>query len=517
MLKLLLINQEAAERERLITDVPWLDLGFDVDSFSCQNGDSFSFVSDLQNVVAMIYHIHLLADIKTVVEIKRAKPEIQMILTNPDWPFELLKAALKIGASYYLASPINIDELYEVLQRIHSICMEQHEAVRLQKNILAAGIAQHLDRYNSSLPAQINLEDLLAAYFNIELQQQDVPYYLALISIGEYRYIIQNQDILSFTIADVVQSIQQLCAIMGCMLVQLSSQDFVLISPESMEAALKEWQSQNQEINEFTTAIYEKEPLYPKDLKETIRELRILKNNFVLTNGSGKLYEKHEAAACIGEIPPAKVFSFDLNELIHALIQNNASKAQQELAKFFSENMCDNIHMLTVELVEQIDRELSSHSIRSTFSSKRKSMLIKRLLDVESAKMLQQMMQAYLDDLMTLLTSAENNYHERIVQDTIAYIHQHFREPFTIEELADSLHYSPNHLRYVFKNTTGHTLSEEIASTRMNHARKLLEDTTMRIHEISQSVGYTNPSYFISQFLKKYGATPVQYRQHLNQ
>ena len=116
---------------------------------------------------------------------------------------------------------------------------------------------------------------------------------------------------------------------------------------------------------------------------------------------------------------------------------------------------------------------------------------------------------------MTSLTSTENKYHDRIVHAAIAYIQQHCNEPFTIEQLAETLHYSPNHLRYVFKNSTGHTLSEEITTIRMNQARRLLEETTLRVHEISQQVGYTNPSYFISQFYKKFGTTPVQYRQRM--
>lgn len=514
MLKILIINYESAEMNRLLSDVPWPGLGFEAVPVS-GNTRLLDQKEILQSASAAIIHIRNTEDLNTVSIIRKAEPRIHLLLTHEDWPFELLKSALKIGAEYYLTSPVNIDELFEAIQHIGSLCIEEQETTRLQKSILAAGVAQRLDGYNASLPAQINLDDLTAAYFDIDTPQSNVLYYLAFVSIGEYRYIIQNQEILDFTIADVNKSVQQIGSVSQSMLIQLSQQDFVLISPLEMESSLKSWWVQEQETKEFITIIYEKKPLSPSSFQEKIRELRILKNNFVLSNGSGKLYETQEAEACTGIIPPAKVFAFDLTQMIQALMQGNESVVQQELARFFSENICHNIHMLTVELVEQIDRELASQSIHPPFSSKRKSMLIKRLLDVESARMLHHMMQAYLDDLMTSLTSTENKYHDRIVHAAIAYIQQHCNEPFTIEQLAETLHYSPNHLRYVFKNSTGHTLSEEITTIRMNQARRLLEETTLRVHEISQQVGYTNPSYFISQFYKKFGSTPVQYRQRM--
>ena len=514
MLKILLMNQGSLEKERLLSDIPWSELGFEVEAISIDQQLSMNKALS-QGYSVVLFYVETQENLSVISELKKPDNHVHVILSSQDWPFDLIKKAIKMGADYYLTSPVNIDELYEVLQHIYSLCLEEQESAQLQKSILAAGVAQRLDGYNTSVPSQINLEDLISAFFDEDARQHR-SYYLALISIGEYRYIIQNQEILSFTVSDVVKNIQQFGTVTRCMLIQLPSQEFIIISPWDIEASLSDWWVRNQETKEFITAIYEKEPTLPQDFKEKIRALRILKNNFVLTNGSGKLYDKQAAQACVGEIPPAKIFNFDLSALITALLNNQETIVQNELARFFQENLCENTHMLTVELVEQIDRELNAQSAPSAFSSKRKSMLIKRLLDVESVQMLYQMMQAYLDDLMTLLASPGNNYHEHVIQETVSYIHQHCHEPFTIEELAESLHYSPNHLRYVFKNSTGHTLSEEIASIRMNQARKLLEETTLRVHEISRRVGYVNPSYFISQFMKKYGATPVQYRQRMN-
>ncbi|MDF2486517.1 MAG: hypothetical protein K0R46_2685, partial [Herbinix sp.] len=93
----------------------------------------------------------------------------------------------------------------------------------------------------------------------------------------------------------------------------------------------------------------------------------------------------------------------------------------------------------------------------------------------------------------------------------------HYQEAFTVEALSESLNYSPNYIRSIFKKYTGETLLEYITNLRMERALQLLLDTTVRIGNISYKVGYSNPSYFCSQFNKKFGMTPQQYRSRMLQ
>ena len=512
MLKLLLSECPSRKQDTLLHLIPWQELGFEV--FTA-NFCAPSFFSD----VAALKPDALLADIHDSFEdwvgiichARELCANLHVVLMNESWPFDVLKTAMQTNADDYLLQTASVDEVCEALQRVHDRCRKERENERLQKGILSSGVAQQLTGFGPSLLGQVNLATLIATYFDRE-HLPDSQYYLALISVGEFRYIIQNQDILNFTVSDVMEEIQRAGEFLPCMLVSLPSHEFAMISPDDPSNALQQWWNQGGDTKEFINVVYKNTPMPPVEMKSALREFQILRNHLTLMYGSGRIHEYQEAEKMGGTLIPAHVFSFDVGTLVQAIASNQAKVMQRELQSFFQENICDNIHMLTVELVDQIDRALYNSSIPSSFSSRRKSMLIKRLLDVESAGMLHQMMQTYLDDLASSIASGENHYHERIVQSAIEYIHQHCGEPFTIEQLAETMHYSPNHLRYVFKHVTGHTLSEEISTIRMNQARRLLEETMLRVHEISRQVGYINPSYFISQFIKKYGVTPAQYR-----
>lgn len=105
--------------------------------------------------------------------------------------------------------------------------------------------------------------------------------------------------------------------------------------------------------------------------------------------------------------------------------------------------------------------------------------------------------------------------HNHHVEDIIAWIEQHYMEPFRLEELASELHLSPYHLAHLFKESTGTTIVAYTQATRVRHACSLLRKSTLPLSEVGYRVGISNPSYFSKVFSQIMGVTPLAYRQHL--
>lgn len=57
------------------------------------------------------------------------------------------------------------------------------------------------------------------------------------------------------------------------------------------------------------------------------------------------------------------------------------------------------------------------------------------------------------------------------------------------------------------------SLVNYIRDYRMQRARELLADTTIRIADVGRRVGYTNLPYFYTVFKNKFGMTPVEFRE----
>ncbi|MFF2885250.1 ABC transporter substrate-binding protein [Paenibacillus sp. NPDC057967] len=120
----------------------------------------------------------------------------------------------------------------------------------------------------------------------------------------------------------------------------------------------------------------------------------------------------------------------------------------------------------------------------------------------------------FVYELLRQLTSQNIQTHlPDLAEQAIRYIHEHYREPLTLESLAQALNYSAPYVARQFKSKTGRSLIEYLIEVRMDEARQLLTDTDLQLQEIAAGVGYLDMSYFIRVFKKTVGLTPGQYRE----
>ena len=67
--------------------------------------------------------------------------------------------------------------------------------------------------------------------------------------------------------------------------------------------------------------------------------------------------------------------------------------------------------------------------------------------------------------------------------------------------------------RRTFKQVMEMTPGSYITTIRINHARKLLATTGMKVHEIAEKCGFYDQSHFIRTFKRLRDQTPAQYRR----
>lgn len=95
-----------------------------------------------------------------------------------------------------------------------------------------------------------------------------------------------------------------------------------------------------------------------------------------------------------------------------------------------------------------------------------------------------------------------------VIQDALKYIHEHYHENISLEEVAQSVYRSSEYFSRQFKQEVGENFSIYLASYRLHQAKKLLQSGNVTVGEVAAMVGYPNASYF-SRIYKKYiGITP---------
>lgn len=102
---------------------------------------------------------------------------------------------------------------------------------------------------------------------------------------------------------------------------------------------------------------------------------------------------------------------------------------------------------------------------------------------------------------------------EELAQSAKELIEEHYREKFSLKEIASALFVNESYLERVFKEITGQTLLAYHNRIRCDIAKELLTHNELSISYISDSVGYVSPSHFTQKFRKLYGSTPSQFRK----
>ena len=90
----------------------------------------------------------------------------------------------------------------------------------------------------------------------------------------------------------------------------------------------------------------------------------------------------------------------------------------------------------------------------------------------------------------------------------VDYIHTHYMEDISVNQLAEMLYVSPYHLCHEFKNATGKTIIQYLNTTRILHAQRLMLETDYNITQISREVGFSNLTHFNRTFKKITGVAP---------
>ena len=93
-------------------------------------------------------------------------------------------------------------------------------------------------------------------------------------------------------------------------------------------------------------------------------------------------------------------------------------------------------------------------------------------------------------------------------------IEQNYSVPrFSISSLASQMHFSESHLSSQFKRQYHMTIGEYINQVRMEKAKELLLDPSVRVSDVAVQVGFDNTDYFTKRFRQYTGKTPSEYRR----
>ncbi|WP_281884471.1 AraC family transcriptional regulator [Paenibacillus sp. YYML68] len=98
-------------------------------------------------------------------------------------------------------------------------------------------------------------------------------------------------------------------------------------------------------------------------------------------------------------------------------------------------------------------------------------------------------------------------------EQMLEWLEDHYTESFELDQLAQAVHLTPNHVSSLFRRSVGSTITEYITARRIRQACWLLRTTDLAIKEVGEAVGYPNFSYFCQAFKRHVGQTPYRFKR----
>ncbi|MDF2660948.1 MAG: AraC family transcriptional regulator [Paenibacillus sp.] len=231
--------------------------------------------------------------------------------------------------------------------------------------------------------------------------------------------------------------------------------------------------------------------------------------------GGGKTF----VYASLRENEPGRYrYPFDLHPLLSAAIRKGdkdeadsrireivASLSGQPLDVDMGERLSfDLVHTIMKTLAEsgiELPEEAAA-SLTELFATR-----FETIAELESAVI--KFCRGVCDDI----ASRKESKNAGLLEQALAFIDEHYADgSLSSEGIADRLGVSRSYLSRYFKDQTGSPLMQYVDGIRMTKAKQLLIGTDLKIKDIVEQVGLTDPNNFFRKFKKREGVTPLEYR-----
>ncbi|RED54425.1 response regulator [Cohnella lupini] len=519
MYKIVLVDDEPFELDTLEKYVPWEEMGFKVIGTAKNGKEALSKVGELlPDIVITDVKMPIMDGVEFADIMRERLPHLKIIFLSGYDDFSYVKAALQVEASGYLLKPLDVEELRKLMKKVKVKCMEE-QRVKLSSRALAIQYIKEM--LNEKHPQA--LKTIAAEIRSLGLEpliSSSGAYSFSLITIDEFptlTKVIENG--LSIT-QDIGRRIERLAETHDALIVSVNERQHLVLSVKAPLQDMLEWSKELGVFTRWITFCSNSRQSRLEELPSVYRKLLQTRNRHVLLNGAGHFIVADDGSANPESNPePMQPPAFEL--LLSHVLHERLREAELWISEFVKAHT--NVTNPSIGPVEQaclelLDQLYAVHVQPHTVLKGRvadKTTLLHKLSIIESIPLMEHTISQFVLQLIKAVAGVEGEKHTPLIRQLKELIKREYARPLSIDYLAEQVYMSPNYLRTIFKEYTGYTVLEYVTQVRMDQAMEMLQDGSLKIHEISTKVGYENASHFCAIFHKKRGLTPNQYRNQL--
>ena len=167
------------------------------------------------------------------------------------------------------------------------------------------------------------------------------------------------------------------------------------------------------------------------------------------------------------------------------------------------------IKMLIIRDLVQLQMRLGKKYASEALSNEAFKPHIERLIGAADLK---ELLACYGQILAGLGHELGTGGNANIIRRVHYYMEKNFDKDLKLEHIARTFNYNSAYLGKLFRRETGESFNNALDVIRIANARRMLEETDLKVYQISERVGYSSIDYFYMKFKKHVGVSPKEYR-----
>jgi two-component system response regulator YesN len=538
MYKVLIIDDEPIIRKGLRNIINWKSFGCEVVAEAADGFDGSVLIKKhIPDIIITDIKMPESDGLSMIREVKDAVPHSKIIILTGYRNFEYAHEALKLGVTDFLLKPSKIEELTSAITRaVRELKFQKERAEEFEK--LNQMFMQNISALREKL-----LYDII---YEINTNMEDIKEKLKLFGIREGTFcmlLVQNdaeyendggsgmsqydRHLYQFGIINTFNEI--FSDKFDVTPVTLNNTEVVfLIMPlfdkEDLSEVIDKKCTYLQEIIcncfGFTVTIavsstgIEMAELPQKfgECREALEHKFYLGSNSIIFHSDINTFFKYDYNSMLEKLQKA---------LIEGVKSGNESSVKERLKDIFSyiKNMdpskkefIKNFYWNTITSINNIRISLKSGEEGkkpeySEFSGLYN--LIEKCTNADELNLL-------LDESARSVASKVNSFNNRsiklVLRKAVEYLHEHYHEQVTLNEVAEHTFVSTYYISRMFKREMGKNFVDYLNELRIEKAKELLKDVQYKTYEVAEKVGIPDAHYFSRLFKKYVGLTPTEFR-----
>lgn len=203
-------------------------------------------------------------------------------------------------------------------------------------------------------------------------------------------------------------------------------------------------------------------------------------------------------------------------EIIKQIEACNLQESKEIINKIFSQaEQVDSNNMLDMALgfIVVINRSLMGNNFSQNIISLKTA--YSELSELNSKEKLKAWLAKEVEFLICHIKRERESKISSLVLNGIEYINNNYSRDISLENIAEALGVSPYYISRLFKQELKKNFVDYLTDVRIKHALNLLRGKDCSIKELSEKVGYNNPTYFCKVFKRKTGKTIGEYKNSM--